>query len=151
MMTLSDGQTRRLAAGLGLSLLAFGAFSIVAPRPFARLFGFHEPDAEAITMLRSIGMRDVAMGAGLAEAAARGKPYAAWLLARAVADGGDAAAISIAATQGKHDARFMALGGMALAATLADTALWALARRKPSPPAPHPEGEGSKNPLTRRR
>lgn len=129
MMTLSDSQSRRLAAGLGLSLLAFGAYSIVAPRPFARLFGFSEPDAEAITMMRSIGMRDVAMGAGLAEAAARGKPYAAWLLARAVADGGDAAAISIAAAKGKRDPRFMALGALALAATLSDAALWALARR----------------------
>lgn len=126
---LSDSQTRGLAAGLGVSLLAFGAFSIVAPRPFARIFGFREPDAEAITMMRSIGMRDVAMGAGLAEAAAHGKPYAPWLLARAVADGGDAAAISIAAAQGKRNLRFIALGGMALAAALGDAALWALARR----------------------
>lgn len=130
MVMLTETQTRGLAAGLGAGLLAFGAFSVVAPRPFARLFGFDEPSVEVIAMMRSIGMRDVAMGAGLCDAAVRGKDYAPWLLARAVADGGDAVAIGIAATQGNRNLRFIGLGGMALAATLTDAALWALARRE---------------------
>ena len=130
MMALTDAQTRGLAAGLGLGLLAFGAFSVVTPRPFARIFGFEEPSAEVIAMMRSIGIRDVAMGAGLCDAAVRGKDYAPWLLARAVADGGDAVAIGIAATQGKRNLRFIGLGGMALAAMLTDAALWALAHRE---------------------
>lgn len=126
---LNERRARQLAAGLGLGLLVFGAVPVIAPRPFARIFGFDAPTPEAAAMSRSIGARDVAMGAALWAAAARGGSYAPWLLARAVSDGGDALAIGIAATQGKRNARFLSLGGLALAATLADAALWTLARR----------------------
>lgn len=126
---LTERRARQLAAGLGLGLLVFGAVPVVAPRPFARVFGFDEPTAEAAAMSRSIGARDVAMGAALWAAAARGGSYAPWLLARAVSDGGDALAIGIAVVQGKRNPRFLSLGGLALAAALADAALWALARR----------------------
>ena len=126
---LTERRIRRLAAGLGLGLLAFGAIPVIAPRPFASVFGFDEPTAETAAMSRSIGARDVAMGAGLWSAATQGRNYAPWLLARVLSDGGDALAIGIAAAQGKRNARFLSLGGMALAATLADAALWALARQ----------------------
>ncbi|HEY8324430.1 MAG: DUF4267 domain-containing protein [Ktedonobacterales bacterium] len=126
---LNERRARQLAAGLGLGLLVFGAVPVIAPRPFARIFGFDAPTPEAAAMSRSIGARDVAMGAALWAAAARGGSYAPWLLARAVSDGGDALAIGIAAAQGKRNARFLSLGGLALAATLADAALWTLARR----------------------
>jgi len=112
-----------------LSLLAFGALPAVAPEPFARLFGFARPNAEVASMMRSIGVRDVAMGAGLLSAATHGGKYAPWLLARVIADGGDTVAIGIAAAQGQRRPRFLGLGGLALAATVADAALWALARR----------------------
>lgn len=125
----TERRTRRLAAGLGLSLLAFGALPVVAPQPFARLFGFERPSAEVASMVRSVGVRDVAMGAGLWSAATHGGKYAPWLLARIIADGGDTVAIGIAAAQGKRHPRFLGLGGLALAATVADAVLWALARR----------------------
>lgn len=126
---LSDERTRQLAAGLGLSLMAFGALPMVAPKPFARLFGFAPPTPETASMIRSIGARDVAMGAGLCFAATQGRAYAPWLLARILSDGGDTVAIGIAAAQGQRQPRLLALGGLALAATVADAALWSLARQ----------------------
>ena len=80
-------------------------------------------------MSRSIGARDVAMGAALWSAATHGGKYAPWLLARVISDGGDALAIGIAAAQGKRNPRFLSLGALALVATLGDTALWLMARR----------------------
>lgn len=124
-----EKRTRRLAAGLGLSLMAFGILPAVAPKPFAWIFGFERPTPETASMIRSIGVRDAVMGAGLWSAATHGGNYAPWLLTRILADGGDAVAISIAAAQGKRTSRFLGLGGLALGATLADAALWALARR----------------------
>lgn len=129
LSNLSDQQTRMLAAGLGLSLLAFGAFPAVAPGPFARIFGFTQPDAEGASVMRSVGVRDVAMGAGLWTAAASGADYAPWLFARMLADGGDTISVGIAMAQGNRSPRFLLLSGMALAATAADAFLWTLARR----------------------
>ena len=126
---ITDEQTRRMAAGLGLSLLVFGVAPTLAPKTFAKLFAFATPDAETTSMMRSVGVRDVAMGAGLLAAAASGANYAPWLLARALADGGDTVSVSIAIAQGQRHPRFILLGGMALAAAIADATLWALARR----------------------
>jgi hypothetical protein len=129
MSTLSDEQARRLAAGLGLALLAFGALPAVAPKPFAWLFGLDQPTPETASMIRSIGVRDAVMGVGLWSAAAHGGNYAPWLLARILSDGGDSVAVGVAAAQGQRHPRFLGLGALALAATLADGALWLLARR----------------------
>ncbi|HEX8995251.1 MAG TPA: DUF4267 domain-containing protein [Ktedonobacterales bacterium] len=126
---LTDERTRWLAGALGLSLMAFGIVPAVAPRPFAWLFGLERPTPETASMIRSIGVRDAVMGAGLWSAATHGGKYAPWLLARILSDGGDTVAVSIAAAQGQRRPRFLALGGLALAATAADAALWALARR----------------------
>lgn len=126
---INDEQTRRLAAGLGLALLVFGVAPTLAPKTFAKLFAFATPDAETASMMRSVGVRDMAMGAGLLAAAASGGAYAPWLLARALADGGDTVSVSIAIAQGQRQPRFILLGGMALAAAIADATLWALARR----------------------
>lgn len=127
--SMSDTRIRQLAAGLGVSLMAFGILPAIAPKPFARLFGFEQPTPETASMIRSIGVRDAVMGAGLWSAAAHGGKYAPWLLARILSDGGDTVAVSIAAAQGKRSPRFLGLGGLALAATLADATLWTLARR----------------------
>ena len=125
----SDKRVRNLAAALGLSLVAFGVVPLIAPRPFAWLFGFERPNAEVASMIRSVGVRDAVMGMGLWSAAAHGGKYAPWLLARILSDGGDAVAIGIAAAQGKRQPRFLGLGALALGAALADAALWMLARR----------------------
>ncbi len=126
---ITDKQARQLAAALGLALLVFGVAPTLAPKTFAKLFAFTTPDAETASMMRSVGVRDVAMGAGLLAAAASGANYAPWLLARTLADGGDTVSVSIAIAQGQRHPRFILLGGMALAATVADATLWALARR----------------------
>ncbi|HEX8981195.1 MAG TPA: DUF4267 domain-containing protein [Ktedonobacterales bacterium] len=126
---ITDEQTRRMAAGLGLSLLVFGVAPTLAPRTFAKLFAFAEPDTETASMMRSVGVRDMAMGAGLLATAASGGPYAPWLLARVLADGGDTVSVGIAIAQGQRHPRFILLGGLALAAAVADATLWTLARR----------------------
>ncbi len=120
---------RRLAAGLGLATLAFGVSPLMAPRRFARLFGFAEPDAGTVSMIRSLGVRDTVMGMGLWSAAAHGGNYAPWLLARTLTDGGDALAIGWAAGAGWRNWRFFSLGALALGASAVDVALYAAARR----------------------
>ncbi len=125
---MGDQQVRRLAAGLGLVTLAFGATPLLAPRLFSRLSGFSEPDAAAGSMVRSLGVRDTVMGLGL-WSAAHGGAYAPWLLARLLTDGGDTLAVGLAAARGWRNPRFLALGGLALGATAVDAGLYALARR----------------------
>lgn len=125
---LTDKQTRGIATAIGLSMVVFGALPAVAPGPFARLFGFTPPDAATASMMRSLGVRDVLMGVGLWSAAAHGGKYLPWLLARTLTDGGDTLAVGLAIAQGKRDPRFVALGGLALGATITETALYTIAR-----------------------
>jgi len=66
---MRERQVRRLAAGLGLVTLAFGATPLLAPRLFSRLCGFSEPDTAVGSMVRSLGVRDTVMGLGLWSAA----------------------------------------------------------------------------------
>jgi hypothetical protein len=128
-MAMDEQRIRQLAAGLGLATLAFGAAPIVAPRRFARLFGFATPDAATISMIRSIGVRDAVMGMGLWSAAAHGGRFAPWLLARTLTDGGDTLAVGWAAGSGWRNPRFLGLGALALGATAVDAAFYAAARR----------------------
>jgi len=130
---MDEQRVRLVAAGLGISTALFGAASLVAPRRFARLFGISAPGPSAVSMLYSIGTRDVALGLGLWSAAWHGGAYAPWLLARLLADGGDAAGIGVAAARGWRQPRFFALGGLALGAAACDAALWTATRRA----APH--------------
>ena len=126
---MRERQVRRLAAGLGLVTLAFGATPLLAPRLFSRLSGFSEPDTAAGSMVRSLGVRDTVMGLGLWSAATHSGTYAPWLLARLLVDGGDTLAVGLAAARGWRNPRFLALGGLALGATAVDAGLYALARR----------------------
>ena len=129
MVMLDQRQLRRAAVGLGLVTLAFGIPPLVAPRRFARTFGFAAPDAGTASMIRSLGVRDAVMGMGLWSAAAHGGNYAPWLLARTLTDGGDALAIGWAAGAGWRNWRFFGLGGLALGAAALDAALYVAARR----------------------
>ena len=124
---LTDKQARTLAVGVGLSMVAFGALPTLAPRPFARLFGFAPPDLATASMIRSIGARDVVMGIGLWSAAAHGGKYLPWLLARALIDGGDTLSVGLAIAQGKRNPRFLTLGALALGAAVSEVALYAIA------------------------
>jgi uncharacterized protein DUF4267 len=125
---LSEKQARTIAAGIGVSMVIFGALPALAPRPFARLFGFASPDAATGSMVRSLGARDVVMGVGLWSAASHGGKYLPWLLSRALVDSGDTLAVGLAVAQGKRDPRFLALGALALGAALTEVALYAVAR-----------------------
>jgi Domain of unknown function (DUF4267) len=120
---------RTFAAALGLGTALFGVAPILAPRLFARLFGFAAPDPATASMMRSLGLRDAVMGLGLWSSAARGGEFAPWLLARALTDGGDSIAVALAVGAGHRNPRFLALGLLALAAALGDAALYAAARR----------------------
>lgn len=110
--------------GLGAATIAFGAAPFAAPGLFARIFEVPAPDVAVASMMRSIGLRDVVMGAGILLTAARGRNYRPWLLARMVTDAGDVSAIAIAAAQGYTKPRFLALGGLALSAALTEAALY---------------------------
>ncbi len=109
-------------------MVAFGALPAIAPRSFARLFGFAPPDAPTASMMRSLGVRDVVMGIGLWSAAAHRGKYLPWLLARALVDGGDTLAVSLAVAQGNRDPRFITLDALALGATLAEITLYVIGR-----------------------
>ena len=126
---MSEQQIRRYVAALGLATVAFGATPLVAPSIFARLFGFPNPDASTASMMRSLGVRDVVMGAGLWSAASQDGEYVPWLLARLLTDGGDALAIAIGAGAGYRNRRFLALGAFAMGAMAGDAVLWGWARR----------------------
>lgn len=125
---LTEKQARGIAAAVGLSMVAFGALPVVAPRPFARLFGFARPDAAVAAMMRSLGIRDTVMSIGLWSAASHGGKYLPWLLSRILTDGGDTLAVGLAIAQGKRDPRFVALGALALGAAITEAALYAVAR-----------------------
>jgi hypothetical protein len=122
---------RSLAGGLGLGALAFGAVPVVAPRAFGRVFGIAVPDPPMATAIRSAGVRDVVLGAGLWWAAASGGRYAPWLLARAATDAGDALAVGAAVLSGARDRRFLALGVLALGAAGVGAGLYRESRRAP--------------------
>ena len=128
-LELGEPEVRRLAAGMGIAIVAFGAAPLLAPRGFTRLVGFKPSGPAETSVVRSVGVRDVVIGLGLWSAAAHGGRYAPWLLGRLLTDGGDTAAVGIAAAQGAKGPRFLALCGLALAATVADAALYWLARQ----------------------
>ena len=123
-MRMRENQVRPIVAALGIGTLIFGVAPVLAPRQFARLFGFPAPDLAVASMIRSLGVRDVVMGLGLWSAAAHHGKFAPWLLARTLTDGGDALAISLAASSGYRPPRFLALGALALGAAGGDTALY---------------------------
>lgn len=128
-MQLTESQVRPLAAALGLGVVTFGAMPLFAPGPFSRLFGFAAPDPAYASVVRSVGLRDIVMGIGLWSAASHGGKFAPWLLSRLLADAGDTAVVSFAVARGARNARFLALGGLALAAALADAGLYFAARQ----------------------
>jgi hypothetical protein len=89
----------------------------------------NEPSVE--TAIRSVGVRDAVIGLGLLRAALRpGDPSLAdWLLARTACDAGDTLGVSLAIARGQRTPRFLALGGLALGATLTGVALAVATRR----------------------
>ena len=97
----------QLSAAYGLARVGFGIFVTAAPRRMGRTWV--GPDAEgngAGVILRALGFRDIALGAGLAEAASRGNPRG-WLAVTMLSDLGDVAATLIGSQ--KIDSRGVAI------------------------------------------
>ena len=131
-LTTQPANPRSVASALGLGTLAFGALPAILPRQFARLFGFPTLDDTVASAFRAVGVRDAVMGMGLWSASAHGGNYAPWVLARLLTDAGDTLAIALTVATNprvRRNARFVALGAVALGATLADGALFWRARQ----------------------
>jgi hypothetical protein len=129
VMQVSESQMRSLAAALGLGVAAFGAVPLTAPRAFGRLCGLAASDDAMASVVRSVGVRDVVMGMGLWSAATHSGKFVPWLLSRLLTDGGDVVVVSLAVAAGARQRRFLALGGLALGAALADASLYLAARQ----------------------
>jgi hypothetical protein len=110
---------RLLSLALGAGAVAFGIPALLAPAWFARLFGIAAADNPTVaTAIRSVGIRDVVIGAGLFGAArARDRSgMQQWLLARTASDAGDAVAVGLAVAAGARNPRFLGLGALAVSA-----------------------------------
>ena len=90
---LGNGNEARLAQGLGLFSIALGMAALAAPRSLARLIGVEERR----TLLRLLGMREIASGIGILT---QRRP-AGWLRTRVGGDIMDLALLGIAFTE-KH-------------------------------------------------
>lgn len=124
-MLIPQERLRQLTLALGASMVGFGIVPYLAPRCFARLFGLganHQPVADVL--IRSISARDAISGIGILSATIHGGRVAPWLLARLLADASDVVAISLAVSRGARAARLLALGGLALLATVVDLLLY---------------------------
>ena len=80
-----------LARAFGWTRIIFGLLLVLLPRLSTRLWtGSEDTDAPTELAVRGMGVRDVAIGAGLVGAVEAGAPAAGWLRAGAIADAGDA-------------------------------------------------------------
>jgi hypothetical protein len=115
----------QLVAAMGAGTLLFGIAPVLAPRWFGRMFDIPvDTDPRLLVMVRSVGIRDAAIGAGLIVTALRHGGYAPWLLARVAADAGDSLAVAVAIGAGARQPRFVGLGALALGATLTGLTLF---------------------------
>ena len=123
---LTSNEVVRLATiGVGIGATIFGLVPMIAPRFFCRSFGVPIPgDPASDVLVRSVSSRDMINGIGIISAAIHGGRVGPWLIARAVADGTDAATIVIAYASGVKGWRLGLLGVMAAGATVVDLLLY---------------------------
>lgn len=116
---------RLIAAGYGLSRVAFGVVAGAAPEKIGRTW-IGEAAAEQPTrvILRALGARDIALGAGTAEAAMRGQA-GPWLAMTVLADLGDVATTLLSRDR-LPDRGVITTSALAGSAALAGLALLAL-------------------------
>jgi hypothetical protein len=90
-------ELRQAAIGLSAGRTAIGLALLVAPEPIARAWvGPRGAEAPAALLARSVGVRDLALGAGGALTLLRGSDAASgWLAGAALCDLGDIAATLI--------------------------------------------------------
>ena len=108
---------------LGIGTILFGVAPIVAPRRFAHTFGLPAEGTASHVAIRSVGVRDMVIGAGLLESASRPEENARWLLARAASDAGDAISCLVALLNDRRNTRLWLLAGVAGGAAVVDAAL----------------------------
>ena len=88
---LEDFSDEDLARGLGWLRVIAGFVLFLVPRLGTRTWtGEHAEDAPTSLAVRGMGVRDIAIGAGLLTAMERGAPVRGWLEAGAMVDAGDA-------------------------------------------------------------
>lgn len=110
---------RALVRGFGIGTILFGIGPTLAPRWFGRLFDLPvSSDPRLLVMVRSVGIRDATIGLGLLLAGPRRETYRPWLTARIAADTGDTLAVAVAILRGARQPRFLALGALALSASI---------------------------------
>jgi hypothetical protein len=127
-MASSMSPARQGTKLFGWGLLGFTVPILVAPKLAGRLAGISVPDASTASIMRAVAMRDVVFGAGMISAASHGGRLDRWLMMRTLMDGGDVVWTGIALLRGSGSWRLAGLGAIALGATVADVALWWLAR-----------------------
>ena len=122
----TEGDVRVASTALGVSTALFGLWPVLAPRSFARVWGIStEGGATALMSIRSVGLRDLVMGAGLTSAAVHGGKITPLLLSRALTDGLDGLAVLLALANGGGTHRGLSvLGLLAAGATAVDLSLW---------------------------
>jgi hypothetical protein len=87
MDDLTDEEIARL---FGWTRVSFGVMAFVAPRWAAKVWtGENITGTTAVMGLRSLGVRDAALGLGLLIALKRQAPVRGWLEAGALSDAGD--------------------------------------------------------------
>jgi hypothetical protein len=122
---ITGDRLRQLTVCLGIGTIVFGALPLLFPRPFARLFGIPMASGPAAdVVVRSVSARDVVSGVGILSAVHHGGRVAPWLLGRTLTDGADSVAIGIAGISGDRNPRFLALGAIAVGATILDLVLY---------------------------
>jgi hypothetical protein len=128
---VTQSQLRQLSAVLGGGAVLFGIAPLAFPTFFGRLLGIAASDNRSVaTAIRSVGVRDLVIGLGLLQASRRGDDgdLRQWLIARTASDAGDLFGVCVAVLQGERDPRFLALGGLAAAATALGAVLCRAAR-----------------------
>ncbi|HWG56046.1 MAG TPA: SRPBCC family protein [Gaiellaceae bacterium] len=103
-----------LARGLGVFSVALGTAQVAAPKTVARLVGI-DPGGRAPTLMRLIGVRELAAGAGIL---ARPRP-AGWLWARVAGDALDLVLLEVAAVRAAASRPRLALALGAVVGTAA--------------------------------
>lgn|GEM_PF-3485332 len=128
--------SRRTHLGLlATARVTLGAAALAHPTAALRATGVDRVTAERTAWTAQLlGGRDLALGAGLLHALATGQPTTGWVLASALADTVDTAAITTAAARGRISPAAGALAAL-LAAGAAAWAIPALTTRPDTPAA----------------
>jgi hypothetical protein len=133
---LSGENLRRATLSLGIATIAFGAYPLVFPRAFARMFGVPLGEGPAgDVVVRSVSARDVVSGIGILSAVLHGGRLGPWLLARTLIDGADTVAVGLAFASRAGNPGLGLLGLIAAAATAVDYVLYR-AHKAASVPTP---------------